>query len=1387
MHCPNINSPEWKSLVNKIGDTNAWREFFKYGDIPSADNYDVIENVSVLKEQEQVKPGVEELFDSNPELANIGTQEQYSQYIDSIFPDSQVKDIVYHGSPKKIKGNLIPSEKGTFGKGIYLTKIKKGAEDFAYTEEQLDEFGFPKLEEKNPKGSLITVIINTKNPQNISIYSAEYNQLKIGNKIFDSKNISKEITGDSVIGDRKLKTSTGLEYVVFEPEQIHILGNEQDIEGFKKFVDGKTNVTPTTEKKEILYSIKTKSVEEIAEGLNTDLIKNQQNIKYTGFIKSLVLNKLGDIAPGKKLKMSPEEAFASAKFNFETAYKNIGDFINIIKNENTFKTLKTKDENRLNKLLEQFYLTNISSFNEAVSAANNYKNIIDNFEKYVDFVKIDLAHNGIRIVKNKIKNVDPEDIDNKNEDESNDSAEISQNEIGEIYGKDGFEYNARNAASPRVKALIQTIATGEYEFGIPLYANPTDVFADILEIGVDIDLSGFNSEKTKLIEFKKQLADRSQSRTYLNNLLNKIIKFEENNEWDKINDILTVASKAYAIETLLLYQLRKNGSQVTGVYNTKVISTNRDSISLQISKEWLEDHKQSDFYTKDSQNDLYPKQSKLDLLNQIIEEGANKDKNTQIKKFQEFFNVMGINLTEDEVESMYTKLPKILNKGSFNTFFSKKELLKNIVDSFQKFIKEPFQGQYGFEDEKTSMQEIAKLYYEVNPGKYKISATKTADNKSKYAYILPSYVEQIKREWKNGNTSSVLSTAFAKPNANKQTSFWNKVTRNQAKFKLDYFNGVREQKVGENGNVRKSLTAKGQIISMYLLHQQNLNVGNYVSFTLSDKTASLQTAMTKEFFVNTDSNPVGLTIDYNIVNNKIQYTNVLKKKAYNSFVEPEISRILESIKNKKTINIENYEIASKLFYIFPNLNRNENLSEFRNDLYSGKFTMEQLSVKYSELVGEAVLNEIQTDTELEIDNLISTGIIKVDKNNNYTYPFFINSNNESSYVTAFRKTNAFGRNMARLMVMDMKLNYINSQIKTIQYLKFDPVVAFKTSIDVKDKNITDIDVNDRVSIANTTWDEFSKRAAALIAPGTQGSWSWKIGNNTYEEASKDYITVTAKDIKVEVKNTDGTVLNKSETTDAQEFVTMQEHIDYLMSEGKLPYETWLSIYNKIKKAGPGGYYNLTKEELSLTVSPTKPVYVNYSKVGDDASGLTKIDYVKSSRYPLIPQHEAGSERDKLRIWMEKNNVRSVNFGSAKKLGKPTKSLELFDKDNNFIEPSNEDFESSMQLLSRDGIRNQQEIPEQKDKIRTVSQMNRTLFDGLLDVKDFNFGNMKNVTGTKGKELKEAVRARLFEIEAAKLKEEIGNLNISHEKLYKLLKEVIENDTTGSYSENDLLA
>lgn len=70
---------------------------------PNVNNY--IDESIIFKSTDQpstsVKEGVEELFNSNPELSSIGTAQQYSQYLDNIFPNSKVKDIVYRGSEKE--------------------------------------------------------------------------------------------------------------------------------------------------------------------------------------------------------------------------------------------------------------------------------------------------------------------------------------------------------------------------------------------------------------------------------------------------------------------------------------------------------------------------------------------------------------------------------------------------------------------------------------------------------------------------------------------------------------------------------------------------------------------------------------------------------------------------------------------------------------------------------------------------------------------------------------------------------------------------------------------------------------------------------------------------------------------------------------------------------------------------------------------------------------------------------------------------------------------------------------------------------------------------------------------------------------------------------------
>ena len=107
-HCIVTSHPEYIKLLEESGlkepilkaKISVWQE--KTGDL---DRFPTVAelNSSISSLSIPIKAGVSELFQSNPELANIGTPQQYSQYLDTIFPDSKMKDIVYHGSPNKIE------------------------------------------------------------------------------------------------------------------------------------------------------------------------------------------------------------------------------------------------------------------------------------------------------------------------------------------------------------------------------------------------------------------------------------------------------------------------------------------------------------------------------------------------------------------------------------------------------------------------------------------------------------------------------------------------------------------------------------------------------------------------------------------------------------------------------------------------------------------------------------------------------------------------------------------------------------------------------------------------------------------------------------------------------------------------------------------------------------------------------------------------------------------------------------------------------------------------------------------------------------------------------------------------------------------------------------
>jgi hypothetical protein len=169
-----------------------------------------------------IKPGVEELFNENPELASIGSLQQYSQYLDQIFPNSVVKDIVYHGTDKEFDKFKKPSEVGSRNRTIAF------ADDIEYAKIAGNR--------RTPLKKVISALVNINKLYPVDKLEA----MELDSGIRDE--VLNELKKDGVDGfafesDDDLAIKNFNEILVFEPEQIHILGSKKDIEGFKNFIN----------------------------------------------------------------------------------------------------------------------------------------------------------------------------------------------------------------------------------------------------------------------------------------------------------------------------------------------------------------------------------------------------------------------------------------------------------------------------------------------------------------------------------------------------------------------------------------------------------------------------------------------------------------------------------------------------------------------------------------------------------------------------------------------------------------------------------------------------------------------------------------------------------------------------------------------------------------------------------------------------------------------------------------------------------------------------------------------------------------------------------------------------------------------------------------------
>ncbi len=174
-------------------------------------------------EKPKIKEGVDFVFEQNPELLQIGTKEQYSEYLDTIFPESKINNIVYHGTGIKFECFKKPKNVNSGrDNGIYFTSEieEKGAKWYAINRGNDNE------------SYIISALINIKN---LFKESSMSRVTDIPDGRLDDY-IEKGV--DGIFGELISKDKNKIldEYAVFEPEQIHILGSKQDIEKFKEFI-----------------------------------------------------------------------------------------------------------------------------------------------------------------------------------------------------------------------------------------------------------------------------------------------------------------------------------------------------------------------------------------------------------------------------------------------------------------------------------------------------------------------------------------------------------------------------------------------------------------------------------------------------------------------------------------------------------------------------------------------------------------------------------------------------------------------------------------------------------------------------------------------------------------------------------------------------------------------------------------------------------------------------------------------------------------------------------------------------------------------------------------------------------------------------------------------
>lgn len=613
-------------------------------------------------------------------------------------------------------------------------------------------------------------------------------------------------------------------------------------------------------------------------------------------------------------------------------------------------------------------------------------------------------------------------------------------------------------------------------------------------------------------------------------------------------------------------------------------------------------------------------------------------------------------------------------------------------------------------------------------------------------------------------------------------------------------------------------------------------------------------------------------------------SNEVRSFIYSQIVEPELNRIIKHhVDTKRTnsspdsfINQKDVNKGRQIFHFISDLN---NITYKGDRLIA--YIANNAETLNADTIKQELIEGIREQIDGVIDRTISQ--LVEDKINNWKKnEFFILDDNENivnnnklnqKYLDSFHEKDM--TNKATMAAYDYVTSCLLSNAN--MHMLFDGDIANFSqdkSFEHKDENgkyDRFIDgspfkpINEDGNMYNIAMQEIStnlgKRLAMMIA---SGKYITSENNEKYlqlylqdqktRSTNLDYLIGLyypkkdyTKEVKENIAKLDTKIDNKEyktivddlknkfpliadyfdiESTDAQEYITIKEAIDIIFKQGRMPVEMHKRLMDKIntqkklEKAGQTLTNDVlfTNKELQTISSIFKPVYTNIEP--NLVENNSRVDYVKSSAFALIPQLTMGKELDGLRKHMEQieeqtgHNVHA-SYGSANKIGNVLKSnnLQIWNQDNTYNSNAinvnrivdnikNQGVDQSARLLNRENFRIQQDVPFKSDKktfdhvAYGTQMMKEILADGIADIEDkiFKVPGHSDMSGKEILDYFNDLHVQWLRNEKSRLYEDLKTNEIDgtptnvEEKIQKL-QEILEEETgkRAGFTKQDLEA